>query len=408
MQIKFCSILLLFAICFSPVPTLAWDVTKVIDNGGPSNRINIIAVGDGFTASEIDTYVNHVNFFLLNDAPDGPFGFSDDGYFFETPQEEYKPYFNVYRVDVISNESGIDRPPNTSVDTALDCCLGCQPAPSAVLCDPAKIYTAAAEANVDWDFVFVLANDPSFAGNGFSNYMTFTAGTGDEMGRVVLHESGHVYPDPWLADEYFAPGQQYPGSNEPWHPNCTLQIQHANIKWNEWINPGTPLPTPPGLPECYAGTDVGAYEGCAYYGLGIYRPTCNSMMRNGNLPFEAINTEAIVKQIYTSVSPIDNYCPRKNIVKVAQNGQQVFSVTRMAPITHNLRVTWYLDGNQVGQDATYALLGNSLTIGNHSLKAVVFDPTGFVRDDQDELLKDEQEWTVSLNSTVSDLPVPCP
>ena len=49
-----------------------------------------------------------------------------DGKFLQEPFKEYSSYFNVYRVDVTSNESGVDHPEwNQFKDTALGTCYFC-------------------------------------------------------------------------------------------------------------------------------------------------------------------------------------------------------------------------------------------------------------------------------------------
>ena len=73
------------------------------------------------------------------------------------------------------------------------------------------------------------------------------------------------------------------------------------IKWNQWIDAATPVPTfstVNGVP--------GLYEGAAYCDTGLYRPTFDSKMRSLNRPFEAINTEQLLKRIYNLVDPIDD------------------------------------------------------------------------------------------------------
>jgi len=76
-------------------PLSEWPVTTIIDNGPVSNRIDLVFVGDGYTASELGSYATHVQNIV-------------SGYFAEEPMAAYAGYFNVHRVDVVSNESGVD------------------------------------------------------------------------------------------------------------------------------------------------------------------------------------------------------------------------------------------------------------------------------------------------------------
>ena len=96
-----------------PVAQASWAVTTIINNGPTSNRIDIVLVGDGYMASELGAYATHVNTIM-------------GAFFDDAPLDAYSTYFNVHRVDVISNESGVDEPDNgiykdTALDMAYDC-----------------------------------------------------------------------------------------------------------------------------------------------------------------------------------------------------------------------------------------------------------------------------------------------
>ena len=75
-------------------------VMSVRRTGDPSNRVDLVVLGDGYTADELGQYAADVESFL-------------DGFFLATPFAEYATYFNVHRIDVVSNESRVDsdRPP---------------------------------------------------------------------------------------------------------------------------------------------------------------------------------------------------------------------------------------------------------------------------------------------------------
>src|SRR3972149_839520 len=90
-----------------------WAVETTIDNGPPENRIDVVFIGDGYTAAELDLYAAHVENAVA-------------GLFSEQPLAAYAGCFNVHRVDVISNESGVDEPGSgiyrdTALDMAFDC-----------------------------------------------------------------------------------------------------------------------------------------------------------------------------------------------------------------------------------------------------------------------------------------------
>ena len=95
-------------------PALASHIT-IINNGPNSNRVNVVFLGDGYTASEINTtYPAHI-VAMTN------YMFNPPSVLNSEPYPTYKNYFNVHRINVVSNESGADVPPlGISRDTALD------------------------------------------------------------------------------------------------------------------------------------------------------------------------------------------------------------------------------------------------------------------------------------------------
>ncbi len=86
-----------------------WEM--VVDNGAHDNRVDIVFLGDGYTASEIATiYEANIEAMLrhLFDEREDPF-------------PRYRNFFNVTRIDVISADSGVDEPTEgISRDTALN------------------------------------------------------------------------------------------------------------------------------------------------------------------------------------------------------------------------------------------------------------------------------------------------
>ena len=74
----------------------------ILDNGPSANRVDIVFAGDGYRAAEIDTTcVQHVGAlvgYLFGGGPlTDPFG-------------RYEHFFDAWRVNVVSAESGADDP----------------------------------------------------------------------------------------------------------------------------------------------------------------------------------------------------------------------------------------------------------------------------------------------------------
>ena len=210
--------------------------------------------------------------------------------------------------------------------------------------------------------------------------------------EVILHELGHSFG--LLGDEYGGPPPPpCVDGVEPSFPNVTKQTDRASIKWNQWIDPSTPLPTTywvDGIPGIYAGAD--------YCDTTLFRPTYNSKMRTLGQPFWQINTEQLVRRVYTFVSPIDTVAP-PTASAVALAGQpQTFSVVTPLPATHALDIEWWLDGALNSTGSQISLSGSTLAAGNHTLQVKVADTTAMVRSDPGQLLIDDATWAVTVTA----------
>src|SRR5688572_32227836 len=106
---------LVFLTMLQPQFALAQTVTPWLESGDPTKRVDIVVVGDGYTAEELGDFASDVNQFF-------------NGVFAQEPFREYKNYFNVRRIDIASNDSGADHPErvppvvrNTAFDAAYNC-----------------------------------------------------------------------------------------------------------------------------------------------------------------------------------------------------------------------------------------------------------------------------------------------
>ena len=351
----------------------------VVNNGDPANRVDLAILGDGYTTAELDKYADDVQQLL-------------QAFFAQEPFQEYQRYFNVHRVDVVSNESGADHPersPPVFKDTALDATYNCAGIQRLICVDLSTALTIASDSlpATQRDLLLVLVNDPEYGGSGGA---IAVASTHPEVVELVLHELGHSFG--LLADEYGGPPP--PSCNasvEPPEPNATKETVRALIKWAVWIDPSTPIPTlttAPGLP--------GLYEGAKYCDQGLFRPTYNSKMRSLGVPFEQINGEQLIKRTYNWVSPIDESSPAAADLTVVRGQTQQFGVVTPAPQTHALAVTWFVDGQPEGTGESFTLDTTPLSPGAHTVEAVVDDPTAMVRNDPEQLLRERRLWTVQV------------
>ena len=137
----------------------AEPITTIKSSGLSSQMVDVVIIGDGFTASEMDQYRTQAQNFV-------------NAMFTQEPFREYQNYFNVHRIDVISNESGADHPernPPIFRDTKLGATYFCDGRSDRLLC----IDNLAAQNVLDnsvgrdmQDIKVVIVNDTQFGGSG--------------------------------------------------------------------------------------------------------------------------------------------------------------------------------------------------------------------------------------------------
>lgn len=363
-----------FVAVFGTIQVNAETYQTIISNGNPANRVDIAVLGDGYTAAEMTKFANDAQTLMQS-------------VFAEEPYKEYQRYYNVHRVDVVSNQSGADhsdRIPPVFVDTALDAAYNCFEIQRLICVDVTKVNQVIARTLPAsyYDVILVLVNDPEYGGSGGPVAVASTAAAAVEL---ILHEVGHSFA--LLADEYS--GSAACRAGEPPYVNATRATTLATIKWNYWINAGTPIPTT---------TTTAATPGLYLIGCGsneAYAPTYQSKMRLLDRPFEQINTEQHVKRIYNFVSPLDASLPTADTVTLTTT--QNFSVTPLLPLTHNLNVSWLVDGQAQASGTTFTLDGATLTPGNHTVTVNIADPTAFVRNDPAQVLRATRTWNIIYN-----------
>jgi len=361
--------------------TTAETFETVTSNGAVQNRVDIAILGDGYTAAQMDKYRADVQQFL-------------QGVFQQEPYREYQRYYNVHRIDVVSNQSGADhsdRSPQVFVDTALDGAFNCSNIQRLVCVNNTKVNQVIARtlpSSAYYDVILILVNDPEYGGSGGS---LAVASTHPSAVELILHEVGHSFG--LLADEYTGGGPSCNPNVEPSQANATRQTVRELIKWNAWISPATPIPT-----MTTTAALPGLYVGSKYCDTGLYRPTYNSKMNSLGVPFEQINTEQHVKRVYNFVSPIDSSSPAETNITLTAAQSQTFSVATPQPFTHGLNIEWRVDGQPAAGGASFNLAGSSLSSGAHTVQVIVSDPTAFVRNDPAQVLRATRSWNINIQA----------
>ena len=304
-------------------------VWAVQESGPPAGKVDLLLIGDGYTAAEGEKW--HRDAARLTEA-----------LFAVSPFRERRRDFNVWAIDVASDESGVSRPSDGVFRrSALRATYDAFGAERYVLAfDDARLREVAAAAS--YDFIEIVVNDRKYGGGGIHNLYATVAADNEFTPYVFVHEFGHHFAA--LGDEYYTSPDVYEaaaGRPEPPDPNVTADPRAA--KWKDLVAAGTPLPTPwpkkefedgqkayqerrkkiraEGRPESemealfreekarstallgpFTGR-VGAYEGALYESTGYYRPQADCIMfTRDDVGFCAVCRRAIE-------ATIDRYAP---------------------------------------------------------------------------------------------------
>jgi hypothetical protein len=302
-------------------------VLEIERNGDPSVKVDLLILGDGYTAAEAGKFERDAR--RLTDI-----------LFQTSPFKERRRDFNVWGLCPPAAESGISRP-STGVhrDSPLGTTYDAFGSERYVLTFDNRAFRRAASF-APYDFVEILANNRTYGGGGIFNLYSTVAADSQWASYVFVHEFGHHFAG--LADEYYTSDVAYAPATEriePWEPNVTALLDPKNLKWRDLVSPDTPLPTPwakeafeqysrdsqarrrdirsQGSPEQemdalfnevqahekemfarerYANR-VGAFEGANYEARGFYRPQLDCIMFTRTNTFCAVCRRAIERVV---------------------------------------------------------------------------------------------------------------
>ena len=328
--------------------------------GGADNRVDIVIVGDGYTAAQQATFHTHADSAMAT-------------FFNQEPFATYGPLFNIHQVEVVSIESGVDNDPTQGIlkNTAMDMAFWCNGTERLLCVSVSKAFNFAAAAP-DVDLILAVANSTKYGGAGYTSSDLATASGGHaSAAEIAIHEFGHSLGN--LADEYDYGGPQTYTGGEPGAPNASkltsAAMQSAGTKWTAWL--GFDDPAYDGL--------VSTFEGCNHSQFGIYRPSNNSKMRALGRPFNHPSAEALIIEIYKMVNPIDASTP----TGIVLNGSESVFVDPVDPIGNPLSITWKLDGAPLAgaKGETIDLTVLPVPPGSHILSVTVQDTTELVRNE---------------------------
>lgn len=289
------------------------EVIRVIDNGPPATKVDLLILSAGYTADERGKFEVDV-------------GQSVNALFGTEPFASRRSDFNVRAVHVPSAQSGISNPrKGVWRDDPLGLSFNAFDSDRYVLTYANQALRDAA-AQAPYDTLVMLFNDRKYGGGGIYGLWSTTAAGSAEAPYLFVHEFGHSFAG--LADEYYSSQVSYEEYQakgvEPWEPNATALLDPENLKWGDLVEESTPLPTPwdqtgydevdvayqkkratlrarkaseeeaealfdevrdttrPMLESQEHYGKVGAFEGAMYEAKGLYRPEVDCIMFTRN------------------------------------------------------------------------------------------------------------------------------
>ena len=299
-------------------------IIKVIDNGNPRNKVDLVILSEGYTVIEFDKFEADL------------IKYSEILFTIE-PFKNNKSNFNINGIFSPSRESGVDEPTmGRYKNTVLNATFNSLDSPRYLLTEDNKSIRDIA-AQIPYDLAYVMVNIERYGGGGIYNTLgLFTASEVKWNEYVFVHEFGHFFAA--LGDEYYnssvAYDEFYPQGIEPAEANLTALLDPDNVKWKNSLSPGIAVPTDWGktnfdsmylkidelrdrrtvlldslnkvdtpadeineVTSSYADSiqslreqindfisnhplhgKIGVFEGAGYSSKGLYRPTVNSIM----------------------------------------------------------------------------------------------------------------------------------
>jgi hypothetical protein len=302
----------------------AGPVITLHESGDPSQKLDLLILGDGYTASERGKFERDARRLL-------------ETLFTTSPFKERQRDINVWGLCPAAAQSGVSRPSQRIYrQSPLGAMYDAFDSERYVLTFENKALRDIA-ANAPYDVIEILVNSATYGGGGIFGLYSTVAADSAWAHYVFVHEFGHHVAG--LADEYFTSPVAYEKKAdrvEPWEPNVTALLDPAALKWKDLVAPGTPIPTPwpkgeferytkdiqqkrreiraANRPEremdalfrdeqrrdtdllnttLFAGT-VGAFEGANYEARGYFRPQTDCIMFTRDaVPFCAVCRRAI-------------------------------------------------------------------------------------------------------------------
>ncbi len=355
------------------------EVTTLLDNGDPKDTIDIVILGDGYTAEQRERFDLDAKSIADRLAKAEPF------------KSKIKD-FNIHTVWVPSAESGAGYD-CTGIITADN---GCKKDLRDTVFQMVFVLTALADrfnlalqdtsdrvamplqvgrlfdvaAAVPFDEIIMVSN--TRRSSGFAGlYVSVLTAYDGRIGfpDTAVHELGHSFGV--LGDEYNIEGDPCL-KNEPaipLPPNISATATLADLKWAHLVEEGTPLPTSRG--DFDAGREVGAFAG-AYNCDELFRASHVCKMRDSEKDFCPVCAEQLVNRMFAYLDPL----AYQSAPTAARDGADL--VFTVAPTRETIGIEWFLGDEEVGTGAELRLASDSVPTTWTKLSGRAHDASGFI------------------------------
>lgn len=360
-------------------------LSQVLSNGPTATRINLVFLSEGYLHHQESRFQSDVHNVLAAILTSPPF-------------DTYSNHFNAFAIFAASAEEGSDHPARYEFrSTYFNSTYDSYGQPQLLTIPPndrdgiysngqGKVDLLLERLLPEYDVSVLIVNDLMYGGSGGRPLIVSVNSSSSE---IVLHELGHNYSG--LGDEYDAPFPCYPDTEEP---NTTRETHRERIKWRDWIQPDTPLPTPETIDY---GEVVGLFEGAHYHAEEWYRPKLMCKMKMLGVPFCEVCSECLIKSTYSLVRPIESWSPPTgSLITLGEAAELVLTLTCLRPSSHDLTVRWFLNHQPMPYPAegVFRVTASMLVQGTNAVEVEVSDPTSKVRNDPNGLLTDRRSWRV--------------
>ena len=207
------------------------EVVAIHRGGDPATTVDLLLLGDGYTAEEHDAFIARAKELA-------------DVFLATPPFKERKDDFNIWALAPAAAQSGVSRPSTgTFRDSPIGATYDAFRSERYILTFDNKSMRRIA-SSAPYDFIEILTNTEVYGGGGIYGLFSTAAANSEWAAYLFVHEFGHHFAG--LVDEYYTSSVAYeaPGEiTEPYEPNVTALLDPDNLKWRHLVTPGTPLPT---------------------------------------------------------------------------------------------------------------------------------------------------------------------